>query len=45
MKKVLCVDLGYSLARAKTLYDDKDYPGHLLYGVNHLGEYGIETVV
>lgn len=45
MKKVLCVDPGYSLARAKTLYDDKDYPGHLLYGVNHLGEYGIEAVV
>ena len=43
---VFCVDLGYSLK--KNLQDwkknHKSYPGHILYGVNHMEENGLNLV-
>lgn len=38
MKKILCIDPGYSLIEAKKLFEEGNYPGHCLYGVNHLSK-------
>lgn len=45
MKKisVLCIDPGYSLIEALDLFNKGNYPGHCLYGINHLDKEIIYT--
>lgn len=44
-RKVLCIDPGYSLKKALEMFESKNFPGHLLYGVNHLNESKLEIVL
>lgn len=42
--RVLIIDPGYSLKKAVEDWKQGNYPGHILYGVNHFKENGIEPI-
>lgn len=43
---IFCVDIGYSIKKNLRLWEENNnsYPGHILYGVNHMEENGLRLV-